>query len=199
MTTGQIVLIAAAAVLLWVLFFRIGVRVKYEPDGFWLYLRIGAVYRPLVSPKGSGPKSAGKKQKPAKRKKPKQKKVDQLALIRALVPPALKAVRRLLGKLRVDELDLVLKVGAQDPSDAALQYGRANAVLGGLWQPMVTCLNIIDGRARVEIDFERTKPCVFLLAGLSLRVGQLLLVALIFVVHAVGVLLRNSKKTTPNP
>ena len=191
--TGLIVAVCVL-ILLMVLLLRIGVQVEYSRDLFAVRLRIGVKYVQIVpgKPKKKQTKTAKTKDGGA------QQTGNQLDLLRALLPLILRTIRRVCGKLRVDKLDLVLTAGAEDPGDAAMQYGWANAVLGSLWSPIVSTCRVEDGHAKVEIDFNAKQPTVYLLAELSLRVGQILALSLAFAVQALFVLIRKTKHTTPN-
>lgn len=205
--TSMIVLVCVLILLAVLLLLRVGVQVEYGRDLFAVRLRVGAKYVQLI-PAGTKKEKNEKKEKRAK-KEPKQKKPvesggkpakkgGQLDLIRALLPPVLRTIKRLCGKLRVDKLDLVLTAGAEDPCDAVFQYGMANAILGSLWQPIVDTCRVVDGHARIEIDFEAKNTAVYLLAEPTLRVGQLLALAAVFAVQALSALMRRRKNTSPN-
>ncbi|MBQ3556318.1 MAG: hypothetical protein IJA11_00775 [Oscillospiraceae bacterium] len=198
--TGLIVALCVLVLLTAVLLLRVGVQVEYGRPALAVRIRIGPGYVRILPAK----RKKDTLKRPKKGTKPKEnaskpaKKGQTLELLRAFLPLVLRTVRRLCGKLRVDELDMVLTAGAEDPGDAALQYGRANAVLGSLWQPIVTTCHVVDGHARVDIDFNAKHPEIYLLAGLSMRIGQLLALASVFAVQALIILLRRTKNTNPN-
>ena len=81
--------------------------------------------------------------------------LNLLKLVQALIPVAMEGAEETRKRLLTERLYLTLVVGCQDPADAALYFGQANALLGTLWQPMTEFLNIKDGHAHVEVDFER--------------------------------------------
>ncbi len=81
--------------------------------------------------------------------------LNLLKLVQALIPVAMEGAEEGRKRLLTERLYLTLVVGCQDPADAALYFGQANALLGTLWQPMTEFLNIKDGHAHVEVDFER--------------------------------------------
>lgn len=196
--TGLIVALCVLILLTVLLLLRVGVQVEYGRDTLAVRLRIGPGYLQVIPVK---PRKKSKKTNPAKPAEEKRKappKGGTLKLICDFLPLVLRTIKRLCGKLRVDKLDMVLTAGAADPGDAALQYGRANAILGSLWQPIVTACHVVDGHARVDVDFETTHPEIYLLAGLSLRVGQILALAVVFAVQALIILMRRAKNATPN-
>ena len=87
-------------------------------------------------------------------------------------------------------------MGAEDPGEAAMAYGRANAVLGALWTPLVRAFRVKDGRARVDLDFDRKEPALYARAELSIRLGQALWLGLFFGLKALKRILqvKNEKK-----
>ena len=93
-------------------------------------------------------------------------------------------------------LYLELQVGAEDPGEAAMAYGRANAALGAIWTPLVRAFHVKDGHARVTLDFDRKEPALYARAELSIRLGQALWLGLYFGLKALRALLRvkNEKK-----
>ncbi len=196
--TGWIITLCVLILLAVLLLLRIGVQVEYGPDSLAVRFRIGPRYVQII-PAGTKKKKKGSKtEKPAKPERKPAKKGGQLELIQELLPPVLRAIKRLCGKLRVDKLDLVLTAGAEDPSDAVVQYAVANAILGSLWHPIVNTCHVVDGHARTEIDFEARKTVVYLLAEPSLRVGQLLALAVVFAVQALVILVRRTASTPSN-
>lgn len=188
---GRVVALCVLILLTIVLLLRVGVQVEYGREALAVRLRVGPGYFQVIPGKP-------KKKKTTRTKSGSPSKDGQLELLRGFLPLVLRTIKRVCGKLRVDKLDLVLTAGAEDPGDAALQYGWANAVLGSLWNPIVSTCRVQDGHARVEIDFDAKQPAVYLLAELSLRVGQLLALATAFAARALVILMRKTKNMTPN-
>ena len=90
------------------------------------------------------------------------------------------------GRLRVDQLELKLTIGAADPGDAAIRYGQANALLGSIWQPLTEAFHVEEGRARVEVDFTAAAPVLTGQVSLSLKLYQLLWLGLHFGLRALS-------------
>ena len=170
---------------------RIGAKVEYSQEGLFVWLRLGMVHIPVFPMRAKGTKRAVKKKGPAE-KKPKG---GLLELVTAFIPIVLDAVKKLRRKIRVDKLDIQLTAAAADPGDAALQYGRANAILGNLWQPITESFHVRDGHGSVSVDFEQNKPTLYLLASLSLTIGQTLALAVVFGTRALAVLIRTQNKS----
>lgn len=172
---------------------RVGCRAEYNAQGAVLWLRLGAFRFQVFPWKGK------KRDKPRKEKKKKpglepdrkpeerpREPAPQMTLggaleyAKALLPIVLEAAGRFRRKLQVDALNLELTVGAGDPADAALGYGRANAVLGALWYPLTSAFRVKDGAARVKVDFDAQEMTLWAAAALSLKIGQILCLGLYF-------------------
>lgn len=177
---------------------RIGAKVEYCQQGFFLWLRMGVVSIPILPGKKGAAKKKEKKDKPQKNKKPEKVKKrgrgGQLQVLQQLIPVILDTVKKLRRKLQVDKLYMELTVAEEDPADAAVHYGVANATLGALWHPLTQAFHVKDGQAHVAVDFETTSPELYLLASLSLTIGQALTLALLFAIRALSVLMRTMIK-----
>ena len=109
-----------------------------------------------------------------------------LELMKELLPLALEAAGCFRRRLRVDQLELKLTIGAADPGDAAIRYGQANALLGSIWQPLTEAFHVEEGRARVEVDFTAAAPVLTGQVSLSLKLYQLLWLGLHFGLRALS-------------
>lgn len=168
---------------------RIGAQAEYCEQGLFVRVRIGAFLVPVFP---ANPKTE-KKKKPKQTDAPQQKKKKGglLKLALKFIPLVLDTLKRFCRRLRVDRLDMELTVCAPDPADAAISYGRANALLGSLWQPITQTFHVKDGRAHVALDFDSDKSTIYILASLSLTVAQTLVLAVVFGWRALGILIRN--------
>ena len=166
---------------------RVGLRGEYTPETAGAWLRIGPaelrVFPRPAEKKTDRPKKV-RRDGPAGEKQPLLSRRGLLELGRRLFPLLLEAAGQFRRKLQIDELRLRLVAGAPDPADAALRYGQANALLGGIWQPVTRAFHVKDGRARVEVDFDRTEPALYGRVSLSLTVGQLAVLGLGFGLRA---------------
>ena len=84
----------------------------------------------------------------------------------------------MLRGLRVDNLELELTAGSDDPADAAMLYGRACAALGALWEPLTGAFRVKDGTARVKLDFDAPRMTVYGAAALSIKTGAVVWIGL---------------------
>lgn len=188
-----IAITAAVLFTLWLIGrIRLGVRAEYGGEGFFLWLKLGAA-RIQLAPKKKGRAKREKRPKKAEDKqalKSERPRGGSLAAAQQLLPVALDALKYLRRKIRADVLRAELTVAADDPADAALRYGGASALLGALWQPLTEALRVVDGRAHIDVDFQADEPVIYLLAQLSMTVGQALALAAVYGLRALAVLLR---------
>lgn len=183
--TGWIIA-GAVVLLLWLLSrVRLGVGASRTREGEnRVWVRVGPkpiTLWPRPKRKPSKPDKE-KKAKPPKEKKPKKEKPPRrpltreqiISLVRQLVSLALEAAESFRRKLRIDVLELDLVVGEPDPADAAMHYGQASAALGALWGPLTSAFQVKDGRARVDVDFQREHWALWGRFQMTLTVGQLI-------------------------
>lgn len=193
--TGLYVLAALVLVLFLIGQVRVGGQVEYSREGLTAWVRAGAFLIQVFPWNRPKKEKKAKKEKPKKKEKKKkepaheekppapslvQKAGGALEYAQALLPIALQAAGQFQRKLQVDTLDLTLTVGGDDPADIALLYGRANAVLGSLWDPLVRTFHVKKGRARAEVDFQAAGTTLYAKASLSLKIGQILWLGLFF-------------------
>ena len=182
------VLLLVLLVLLILLLLPFGGAVRYDQDGFATWVK-ALCFRFQVFPgkEGKKPKEKKPKEKP-KEKKPKgdkgaetpqgKKKGGALSLVRAALPlvkPALAGVKR---RLTIDELELFVTWRSDDPADAAIGYGRANAALGALWALIEANFKVKKSRLGCAVDFDGGESAVYLDAALSLNLWKVLTLVL---------------------
>lgn len=171
--TGWIVLGCVLLVLFLISLIRLGGRAEYSADGFYAWIKLGTVYIRVFPP---AEKKAGKK--PREKRKPSeepsgQEKGGGLAQLKELLPLALDAAGRVLQVIRVDRLYLDFTSAGEDPAAAAVVFGYANAAVGMIFPILEQNFNIKERRIRTRVDFQQKEPSVYLLAQLSMTVGQL--------------------------
>lgn len=188
---APVVLLCVAIVLFLIMQIRVGCKAEYDRDGVRVFVRVGA-FHICVFPlkKKNTEKKPKKAKKPKKEKKPKEpvpmkeKIGGALGYVQTLLPVVIKAVGYFFRKLQIDTLCLRLVAGAPDPADAATVYGTAVAALGALWQPLTQAFDVKDGNARVDLDFEADQMTLWATAALSIRIGQILWLAVYFGIWA---------------
>ena len=188
------VLLIILLVLLVLLLIPFGGAVRYDQDGFVAWVKV-LFFRIRVFPskKEKKPKEKKKKkEKPPKKeeseqqeepKKEKEKKGGKLELVQAALPlikPALVGIKK---RLTIDDLELLVTWRADDPGDAALGYGRANAALGALWALIDTNFKVKRSRLGCKVDFEPGKSEVYAKAGLSLNLWKVLTLVIPLVIR----------------
>ena len=188
----------AAAIVLILAVLPLGVRVRYNSAGLILRVIAGPL-KITVFPRKKKPKKQKVKQKKPKEEQnaepsasedkppqppeaqPEQKEKGG-SLTRFL--PLIKLGLRFLGdfrrKLRLDNLYLRLILAGDDPCDLAVNYGRIWAAVGNL-MPQLERLFVIKKRdIQVECDFAAAETCVVAHLDITITLGRLLVLALVY-------------------
>ena len=179
---------------------RVGCKAEYDQDGVQVFIRIASFHIrvfPLKKKSGDKKKKAKKTKKEKKPKEPvpMQEKIGgALGYVQELLPVLLKAVGYFFKKLQIDTLHLRLTAGSSDPADAAMVYGKASAALGALWYPLTQALDVKDGYAKIDLDFNAEKMTVWAAAALSIKIGQILWLVLYFGIWTLVRFLRERKR-----
>ena len=174
--TALWIILAIALVLTLLNLLPVGVDAAYAEGAFSLAARIGPARLHLL------PKASDAKPGKAKAKKPKKKKSappDAQTLLK-LAELGLQALDRLRQKLHVRLLRLVFVSGAPDPYDTALAFGCVNAALGALTPLAERTLCIDERDIQTGVDFDAERPRIDARIVCTIRIGQIVAVALIF-------------------
>ena len=173
----------AAGVLALLAVLPLGVTAIYSEDGPVARLIVGPI-RVQVYP-SKGKKDKEEKEKEEKDAKPKtakgktEKKADTKkgGSFRDFLP-LVKLLMELLGdfrrKLRVKRLELRLIMAGDDPSNLAINYGKAWAALGNLMPQLERVFVIKKRDVEVECDFTSNKTLIFARLDLTITLGRLL-------------------------
>lgn len=162
---------------------RVGVRAAFDGElrldvkFGWLHFRVlPAKKKPEKAKKPAKKEPRKEKEKPPF---PKPNLADIKEAVQTLWPPLKKALGRTWRGIRIDPLRVALIVGGKhDPASAAEMYGYLQ---GGVWTAMPQLerlMDIPDPRIRLDIDFTAPQTCAEGEAGISIRIGTLLLVGL---------------------
>lgn len=175
----MVILAAVLAILLLIAFIRLGTIVKYSETGLTIKLLAGAfvvMTFPIKSEKGIKKKTAkGKKQK-SPGTKPIESKKAASALKRYL-PPAVETLKRFRIKLNIDSLTIHFLSGAEDPFDAAMNFGKIS-VLEGIILPFIdNNFNIKKRDVQTGISFDGGGNKIYLEAKMTLAVWQIVYIA----------------------
>jgi len=112
--------------------------------------------------------------------KPK-KKGGALDLVKAGLPLVGEAAGELRRKIRIDELSLDLVLGGRvDAARAAMAFGWANAIIGGILPVFENSFDVKERQIRTGMDFNAPGTTVWIRAAFSARIGQLVSFALRF-------------------
>lgn len=195
---GIILLVLAALALL-----PIGVRARYDEDGPLVWAKLWFL-RLQVFPRRK--KKAKKEQKPPKEEpeksaedeSPPAKKGGTLDAVRAALPlvkPALQGFKR---RLTIQDLELYVTWANPDPADAAVGYGYAQAALGALWAVVEQNFKVKKSSLGCSVDFDQAAPSVYADATLTLRLGQIVTLAVPlffkFLSNAMGIKRKKAEK-----
>ena len=197
--TAVWILLALAALIVLVCLLRVGADVSYEDDVLTLKVVAGPVTLTLLPKKPKPekkkkPKKEKKKKKPEKEDKPKEKSKLSLSFLFGVAKLALQAVNTFRRKLHVDVFRLVFIAGGSDPYDVAMLAGRVRAALDGLYPLARRALIIRERDVRVGADFMAEKPAVAGRLKLTIRIGQVLGIGIVFAFRALVLLLKDKKK-----
>ena len=183
--TWWMTLLVIAAVLVLIGYIPVGVDARYGAAGVFLAAKLGPVRLQLLpqKPKKKKPAKQPPAVKPAE-KKPAEKKqnpllsggVDGLMQLLTLALDTLGDLRR---KLRVNALMLHVTVpGGDDPSKAAMNYGRAWAAIGALTPAMERLFVIKKRDIRPELNYNETQMKVDAHLVTTITIGRSLALAL---------------------
>lgn len=190
----------------------LGVSAQYDSGGVLVRLILGPV-KLILYPRPHSP--------PKKEKKPKEKKQEEKTSEKetqeASAPdkkkeasgdpqggdwkdflPLFRVAMDFLGnfrrKLRVRDLEMKLILAGDDPCDLAVNYGRAWAALGNLMPKLERFLVIRKRNLEVECDFTSEKTLVFVRLELTITLGRLLGLAVVYGIRGLREYLKISKK-----
>ena len=179
----------------------LGVRIRYDCDGIAVTVLAGPV-RILVFPrpkkekkKKEKPKPEKKKTAPSEKEPPKKEKAGgSLTDFLPLVKLALELLNCFRRKLRVDNLRLKLVLAGDDPCDLAVNYGRAWAALGNLLPRLERGLGIRKRDLNVECDFTADSTVVTAGLDITITLGRLIALAVVYGLRGLKEFLSISKK-----
>ena len=177
----------------------IGVSALYNEEGSLVRLILGPVrwtVYPAKKKKEKNQKTKKTKTKTtgtAKKKEPSQK-GGSLQDFLPLVKLILEFLTDFRGKLRVSRLEMKLILAGDDPSDLAINYGRAWAALGNLLPQLERFFVIQKRDVEVECDFTASKTLVIARLDITITLGRLLSAVAVFGVRALIQFLKIKKK-----
>ncbi len=182
----------------------LGASVRYDADGIRVriiagFLRFTVI--PLPQKKKKPPKKAkaASAQSPPKPKKSsaqadEKKKGGSWRDFMPLVRTGLDFLNQFRRKLRVNNLQLKLILAGDDPCDLAVNYGRAWAALGNLLPLLEKAFVIKKRDCEVECDFTADETLVTVQMDVTIRLGQILSMAVHYGIRIIKDLLVLKKK-----
>lgn len=202
MTFLKVILIIL--IVLWLIsLLRLGGIVRYNPDGLAATVIAGPLrIRVLPAKKKKPREKKAKKKKPKKEKqktgKDEKKPADKpgtLPRLMKLLPVVGEAAGALKRKIRIDDLELSLVWGGNDPMEIALGYGRANGVIGMIWPIFEHNFNVKNYGFHTELDYGRTEPVVDLYVALTITVGQIVALGVRYGLKALMIWSRSGRRS----
>lgn len=195
--TALWIVLALLALLTLLNLLRVGVSAGYEAQAFSVSARVGPLTIPVwPRPPAEEPKKP-KKEKPPKEPKAPQEQTKEKELdfdtILALAKLALKAAGSFRRKLTVELFRLVFVAGSSDPYDTAMQSAYVQAALGGLRPLAERALHIQERDVQVGADFTADKPRIEARLTLTIRIGQIVVIGVVFGVGYLKLMLQKKK------
>lgn len=177
---------AIALALIVLLFTPARVRFAYDRGDVTARASFGPVKIPLYprEEKPAGKKKSGRS-KPAAKKKPagEKKKLSvnfrQILYSLETLPPILgRALGRLGSRVRVSPLKVHVLVAGEDPAKTAMLYGRLQGALGAALPQIHRVIRIQEQDIQLFPDFREEKMDVIADVGVSIRLWDVLVIAL---------------------
>lgn len=196
--TALWIVLALLGLLILLNLLRVGVSAGYEAQALSVSARIGPLTIPVLpKPPESKPKKPKKEKPPKATEEPeeqtKEKKWPDPETIFVLARLALKAAGAFRRKLQVELFRLVFIAGADDPYNTAMQYAYVNAALGSLRPLAERALHIKKHDVQVGTDFTADKPQIEARLTLTIRIGQIVAIGIVFGVGYLKFMLHKKK------
>lgn len=216
--TALIVILIILLLIVVLLQIRVGAVVEYSEEGFEASAKVaGKKIRIFPRPKKTRSqkekaekkkqKKKEKKQKKAekkkKKKKPKKeeapkKKGGMVELVIQLIPIIGSALGALKKRIRIDPLTVHFTAGCEDAADTALLYGSSSGVAGVVVALMEENFDVREREVTIDMDFLAGHSTIYIRAGVSIKIGQVLYLAIRYGVACLKVYLKKNKKDKQN-
>lgn len=176
-----LVLIGIAVLFLLV---PVGIVLEYCEAGFFCYLKV--LFFKIRLNKRKTTKNTSE-QKKVNRKKP-----GDYAMFSKIADPVIKTLGRFVKYVCVDKLVAELTVAGKDAFATAMLYGTAAASIGMIFPFLNNNIKIKKKFLSVNADFNSDKVVLYFLADVSIKIWQILVIAVYFLFKYVSKI--NSKK-----
>ena len=201
MTTVLWILLILALLLTAFNLLRVGVDAEYDGEGLYLRAKAGPMKLTILPRKETPAKpKKKKKEKPPKddggEETPKKKKRSPLTLrtLLKLVRPALEAAGSFRRKLSIDLLRLHARIGTGDPYNTAMTFAYLQSAVYGLQPLAERALNVKERDVWLTPDFTNDSIAAEGRLIGTIRIGQIVWIALVLGWKALPVILRQRKK-----
>ena len=210
----------ALGILLLLGILPLGASVKYDADGPLVKVIAGPI-RITVLPRDAKPKKekkskkepenpgsaeekpkktgnySGKKDKTTQsnpQETPEKKSGGPITDFLPLLKVALDLLNDFRRKLRVNRLEVKLVMAGGDPCDLAMNYGKAWTAIGNLLPRLENVLVIKKRDIDVECDFVASKTTIYVRLDLTITLGRILAIAVVYGFRAVVELIKINNK-----
>lgn len=178
----------AVAVIALLAIMPVGVRIAYNKAGFAVSLIVGLFRFKLFPRPPKEKKDAEEKPMKKKTEKPTEKQENasggSFTDFLPIVKVALDFLNAFRQKIRIDQLNLKLTMGGDDPADLAVNYSRGWTALGALL-PLLEQVFVIKKRdLEVQCDFTAEQTTVVAGADIKITVSRLLALAVCYGIRA---------------
>ena len=189
------------AILVLTMLIPVGIDGEYIAGNYKLSAKISFYHLQILPKKPQNPKKEKKAKKQpdtaeASGQEPKkQKKKLSLSFNReeifSLIKHALKAVGKFGGHVNVDRFLLHYTAAGKDPYDTAQTFGYVNAALSSLAPICAKRYRVKDCDVWTRIDFLEEKMSLNFALALSIRVGQVMSVAVVLLYRSAIIFIKN--------
>lgn len=219
--TALIVILCILLVLFLALQIRIGAEAEYSEDGFSVSAKVAGKIIPLFPrPKKTrsqkekaeakkqrqkekkalkAEKKARKQQRKAEKNPPEPKEAEKpkkkggmVELVLQLLPVAVQALGALKRRIRIDPLAVHFTAGCTDAADTAILYGRSSGAAGVVVALLEENFDVRHRDVTVDMDFLSGESVIYIRAGLSIKIGQILYLALRYGIACLLVFLKRN-------
>lgn len=141
-------------------------------------------------------RKAEKEKKKPDEEKPEEpeKKGGKAELILALLPVAVQALGALKKRIRIDPLRVRYTAGCPDAADTALLYAKASGGAGVVVALLEEGFDVRRREVSVEMDFLAGHSTIYLRAGVSIKVGQVLYLAIRYGIACIKVYMKKQRE-----
>ena len=172
----------AFAILFLLAILPLGIRIRYDSEGFLLRVLIGPVritVFPLPAwmkkrPGKPSKKKSEKKESTQKPSAPAEKQGGSLSRFLPFVKLGVKFINDFRRKIRMDHLVLKLVLAGNDPCDLAVNYGRTWAAVGNMLTGLERVFVIKNREIDVQCDFTASETIILFSMDITITLGRVL-------------------------